>query len=263
MIKLLRNFRQNALTSGVTRTYIKYAIGEIVLVVIGILIALSINNWNEERKSFTQIELLLNNLGKTVKEDTSILENTVVLHEFRSNSLAYVLKFSQYTDRSSNEGFIPKHEKNTIWKGSYPDTLNTDFVDLAIFHSGINDKVVINKNVLDELKNTGLFSAIENDSLKNAINTYYSFVNRNFIINDWNEDLTISWRGFLRDTYGVLTMEFPNRYDPLSFVKSNEPVQIRIHEMVGPARYRSGNASHAITLAEDVIREIDLYLKSK
>jgi hypothetical protein len=49
MIKLFRNIRKNLLNEGKTTKYLKYAIGEIVLVVIGILIALSINNWNSNR----------------------------------------------------------------------------------------------------------------------------------------------------------------------------------------------------------------------
>ena len=50
MIKIFRKFRQNLLIENKTSKYFKYAIGEIVLVVIGILIGLSINNWNETRK---------------------------------------------------------------------------------------------------------------------------------------------------------------------------------------------------------------------
>ena len=50
MIKFFRKIRQNLLFENKTGKYLKYAIGEIVLVVIGILIALQINNWNEERK---------------------------------------------------------------------------------------------------------------------------------------------------------------------------------------------------------------------
>jgi len=49
MIKLFRNIRKNLLNEGKTASYLKYAIGEIVLVVIGILIALQINNWNQRR----------------------------------------------------------------------------------------------------------------------------------------------------------------------------------------------------------------------
>ncbi len=50
MIKFFRKIRQNLLSERKTGKYFKYAIGEIILVVIGILIALQINNWNEKRK---------------------------------------------------------------------------------------------------------------------------------------------------------------------------------------------------------------------
>lgn len=51
MIKFFRKIRKNFLNQGKTSKYLLYAIGEIILVVIGILIALQINTWNEERKS--------------------------------------------------------------------------------------------------------------------------------------------------------------------------------------------------------------------
>ncbi len=51
MIKFFRKIRQNLLTENKTGKYFKYAIGEIILVVIGILIALQTNNWNENNKA--------------------------------------------------------------------------------------------------------------------------------------------------------------------------------------------------------------------
>ena len=51
MIKFFRKIRRKMLSEGRAEKYLKYAIGEIVLVVIGILIALQINNWNENRKN--------------------------------------------------------------------------------------------------------------------------------------------------------------------------------------------------------------------
>ena len=51
MIKFFRKIRQNLLMENKTGKYLKYAIGEIVLVMIGILLALQVNNWNENRKS--------------------------------------------------------------------------------------------------------------------------------------------------------------------------------------------------------------------
>ena len=47
MTKLFRNIRNNYLNEGNNTKYLKYAIGEIVLVVIGILIAIQLNNWKE------------------------------------------------------------------------------------------------------------------------------------------------------------------------------------------------------------------------
>ena len=49
MIKFFKKIRQNLLMENKTGKYLKYAIGEIVLVVIGILIALGINNWNQNQ----------------------------------------------------------------------------------------------------------------------------------------------------------------------------------------------------------------------
>ena len=60
MITLLRRIRRSLIESGSARKYLVYAIGEIALVVFGILIALQINNWNEGRKKRqVEIETLL------------------------------------------------------------------------------------------------------------------------------------------------------------------------------------------------------------
>lgn len=62
MIKFFRKIRQDLLLKGKTGKYLKYAIGEIILVVIGILIALQINNWNESRKESKNEQKFLNEL---------------------------------------------------------------------------------------------------------------------------------------------------------------------------------------------------------
>lgn len=72
MIKFFRNIRQNLLFEGKSAKYFKYAIGEIVLVVIGILIALQINNWNELRKSQTRETLILKEINKSIDKDLEI-----------------------------------------------------------------------------------------------------------------------------------------------------------------------------------------------
>lgn len=77
MIKLIRNIRKKLIAQGKTTNYIKYALGEIVLVVIGILIALQVNNWNENRISFTKKEKLLNALKIEFKSNLTQLDKVL------------------------------------------------------------------------------------------------------------------------------------------------------------------------------------------
>ena len=69
MIKFFRKIRQDLLRDNKTGDYLKYAVGEIVLVVIGILIALSINNWNESRKNDSEQALLVKNIIEDLRLD--------------------------------------------------------------------------------------------------------------------------------------------------------------------------------------------------
>ena len=87
MIKLFRKIRQNLLMENKTKTYFKYAIGEIVLVVIGILIALSINNWNETNKNEREQIVFLNNLKNDLKNDLIQLDQIL---KFQKEKLSKV-----------------------------------------------------------------------------------------------------------------------------------------------------------------------------
>ena len=62
MIKLFRKIRQKMLTENNFRKYMTYAVGEVILVVIGILIAVSINNWNQERQLKNEEKVILKNI---------------------------------------------------------------------------------------------------------------------------------------------------------------------------------------------------------
>ena len=79
MIKLFNKIRQNLLASGQTSRYLKYAVGEIILVVIGILIALSINNWNENRKSNQTAREVYQNLLTSLKQDSIEVRDIIAL----------------------------------------------------------------------------------------------------------------------------------------------------------------------------------------
>ena len=59
MIKFFRKIRQNLITENKTGKYFKYAIGEILLVVIGILIAIQLNNLNETKTQILKTQLVI------------------------------------------------------------------------------------------------------------------------------------------------------------------------------------------------------------
>lgn len=76
MIKFFRHIRKSLLMENKTGKYFKYAIGEIILVVIGILIALQINNWNENRKEKLEESSILQNLHDEFSANKQLLKNT-------------------------------------------------------------------------------------------------------------------------------------------------------------------------------------------
>ena len=75
MFKFFRKIRQRLLTENKFSKYLLYAIGEIILVVIGILIALSINNWNQNHIDKKNEQILLKQLFKDFEANDSILKN--------------------------------------------------------------------------------------------------------------------------------------------------------------------------------------------
>lgn len=140
MIKFFRKIRQNLIVDNKTSKYFKYAIGEIILVVIGILIALQINNWNESRKQ----KDTLNNIYATIKtdlqEDIKNIDRVISeLEPLEKHYLAIVNKTRKKEDF-----------KNCDW--CY--IVNIGFSDLKLRHNGFDlllDYNKLNTNTNDVL----------------------------------------------------------------------------------------------------------------
>ncbi len=92
MIKFFRKIRQNLLMENKTGKYFKYAIGEIILVVIGILIALQINNWNEYQKERESEKLILSEIQNNLKYDLNDFESNIATLQNKSVSSKAILR---------------------------------------------------------------------------------------------------------------------------------------------------------------------------
>jgi hypothetical protein len=91
MIKFFRTIRKDLMEKNKTGKYLKYAIGEIVLVVIGILIAVSINNWNENRIARNKEKLLLKELNSEFKHNKIQLDSAIYYHKRALNSAEKII----------------------------------------------------------------------------------------------------------------------------------------------------------------------------
>ena len=92
MIKFFRHIRKSLLMENKTSKYFKYAIGEIILVVIGILIALSINNWNEERKELANETKILKTLNAEFSRNSITLDSILIQLNRIEKSLTFVFQ---------------------------------------------------------------------------------------------------------------------------------------------------------------------------
>jgi len=98
MIKFFRHIRQSLIQQNKMGKYFKYAIGEILLVVIGILLALQINNWNDLRKNRVyEREILTNKLTDQLLKQV----NSGIHSDSLNNWLGKIISFERFKSQSS------------------------------------------------------------------------------------------------------------------------------------------------------------------
>ena len=94
MIKFFRNIRRSLLGEGKSARYFKYAVGEILLVMIGILLALQVNNWNENRKAKQHEIKLASQLLDDARADSIFFETRVNFQKVRDTLFNHLIYFS-------------------------------------------------------------------------------------------------------------------------------------------------------------------------
>jgi len=150
MIKFFRKIRQNLLSEGKTGKYFKYAIGEILLVVIGILIALQINNWNEYTKSIKLEKTYYCKIAEDLQVDIRNIDS----------SLVTIDKRLERTERFLKNLLKIQKDKQVIFK---------DFIPTFRYY-----KFTPTKPAIVDITSSGKLETLRNQTLKNRILSHYT-----------------------------------------------------------------------------------------
>ncbi|APY08296.1 hypothetical protein BWZ20_08280 [Winogradskyella sp. J14-2] len=150
MIKFFRKIRYKLLSERKTSRYLKYAIGEIILVVIGILIALQINNWNEQKKAKQQEQTYYCKIAEDLQVDIKNIDSSLVTIDERLKS----------TERFLKNLLKIQTDKQVIFK---------DFIPTFRYY-----KFIPTKPAIVDITSSGKLETLRNQALKNRILSHYT-----------------------------------------------------------------------------------------
>ena len=176
MINFFRRIRQQLLSQNRFSKYLLYAIGEIVLVVIGILIALQVNEWNENRKEAKREKETLKSLLIELEENKEIISNCI---EGSIN-----LMMSADTLRAQ---IGPTSTKFSIHK-----------INLLLGEVGNTMTCNVLTDILEEIQSSGKFNLISNDDLRKRISRWSS-IKKNLDTEkiNWDKDYANTFQNYV------------------------------------------------------------------
>lgn len=160
MIKIFQRIRQKLLEHSKMRSYFMYAIGEIVLVVIGILIALQINNWNENRKDLAKEKAILKAIHNEFIQNRTQLDSALYYHK----------KSLKYTNKLVS--MFPINVKK----------VNLDSVSKYAFSTLSQFTYNPSQGSIKAIISTSTFDLIQNDSLRTLLISWPD------LVSDFTED---------------------------------------------------------------------------
>ena len=191
MLRIFRNIRQKLAAENKVMAYLRYAIGEILLVVIGILIALQVNNWNENRKEHLIEIKYLKNLKHDLQSDSTDLVYYKNIRVGQANAARELIELAKTKNVSD------------VFK------LDSLYTTVALWW-----EFVPNNNTFEELRSSGNLKLLRNDSIKNLL----------LDLNKENEDL-VSSRNHMRREYENYLYDQKNSL--VNFLDVNDPERIK------------------------------------
>lgn len=175
MIKFFRRVRQRLVSQNRFSKYLLYAIGEIVLVVIGILIALKINNWNTERLNGLKENAILLEIKDNLKEDLKNIE------QIQNNNTEKIMAID------SAFYFISQMKKTPVFGKEF-----SNLMPILTNYSLFNPTRVAINNVIS----SGNIDILKSEDLRKTISQYYS----NQILDGIQDQIIATTQAFLDET---------------------------------------------------------------
>ncbi|KRP09513.1 MAG: hypothetical protein ABR95_03040 [Sphingobacteriales bacterium BACL12 MAG-120813-bin55] len=161
MLKFFRKIRQQLLSQNKFNKYLIYAIGEIILVVIGILIAVQINNWNDRRKDQQEEIILLKSLQRDLHSDMENIQLRMDRKRAMLTGFIHCLEILSDKREGTKEEFMQHYE-----------------MIMQV------DEITLNTTTFNNLQNNGVIKLIRNKRLADSIVAYY-----NTDLNGWQSSL--------------------------------------------------------------------------
>ncbi|MFD2588057.1 DUF6090 family protein [Croceitalea marina] len=183
MIKFFRKIRQNLLMENKTGKYFKYALGEILLVVIGILLALQINTWNQQRIEDKKEIELLTSLKEEFQYNLTSLDESIKVNNKVNQSCAALTQIIRLNSLEEN-----------------PDLVDELLINIGAFNSF--DAIT---GVSSEIVNSGKLSILKNGAIREQLGNWLT------LIIDCEEDIL-----FRSDNYTMNLMPFLMERFPLA-----------------------------------------------
>ena len=210
MIKFFRKIRQKLLSENKFSRYLIYAIGEIILVVIGILIALQINNWNENQKENKLEQKTLINLKKEFETNQNnlkaILENNKQLRD----------ACFELTDMIRSNRLKEESKK----------------LDSLLYIVQIIYTFEPNRGVVDEIISSGKLNIIKNDSLRTYLTGWTG------TILNAEEDIEYRYDNYHQNLVPFLSKNFPLSNGELFKQISHKEVEVFIPNYEGQSNFK-------------------------
>jgi hypothetical protein len=208
MVGLLKNIRRKLSDNNQFVKYSKYALGEVLLVVVGILIALQVNNWNENRVERTKELQYLNRIAEDLMHDSIYYKEKITEAKYAIDRLTKYIKTSYEIQNSLEEV--------------------RDLLSIIYWNT---DHLTTSNSTYRELLSTGSMNLIRDEFLKKKILDYYRFNEEmgimikefNLVSTDLNIEMNVAVKNIVKLMGDSEVYDKTNMYSNTNWEFINDP----------------------------------------